>query len=838
MENLRQDIRYAIRMLAKNSGITALAVLALALGIGANTAIFSLVNAVLLRPLPGVTDADRLVQFERIQRGRVMYNFGYPDYLDYRDRNQSFSGLAAHCATPVSFTGVSFTGVSFTGVSFAGSATERIRGDLVSGNYFSVLGVKPALGRLLLPEDDLAPGVHRVAVLSYDLWQSAFNSDQNAVGETINLNGYDFTVLGVAAKDFKGTVTGSSYDVWVPMAMQRQIIPRMSSGILGDRSAGWISLFGRLKPGILPEQAQAEMRTIASQLEGSYPATNEGRSLNVITGFGLDADDRADLRRFLGLLLGVVGLLLLIACGNVANLLLVRATSRRREIAVRLALGATRARLMRQLLTEGLLLSVLGGALGLLLAPWTASLIVALQQPAYALRGADLNPDLRVLAFTLFVSLLTGIVFGLAPALQSSKPDLVTSLKDGAKPAGQRRPQLQKMLVVSQVSLSLVLLIGAGLAIRTMQKALATDKGFETENLLLMSLDLSIQGYTEPRGKEFYDQLIKRLETVPGIQSASLAKTVPPNDWSDRLNIFYEGQAPPQEALRGRDDLGLKVDANIIAPHYFRTLRIPLIQGREFTDQDKEGAPAVAIISEKLAQKLWPDESAIGRRIAIPFYAGPPRPSVEIIGVAKDTKYRSLMTETPLLLYLPESQNYDGRATVAVRTATDATKFVSAIRNEVKALDTNLPLFAVKTMSDQIASTLWQQRMAAGLIGIFGLLALVLAAVGLYGVIAHSVAQRTQEIGIRMALGATSKDVLKLIVKEGLTLAIAGVAVGIAVALACTRLMSSVLYGVAANDTATFIVASALLAVVALAASYIPARRATKVDPSVALKYE
>ncbi|MGA9770513.1 MAG: ABC transporter permease [Blastocatellia bacterium] len=823
MEDLRQDIRYAFRMLKKNSGFTVLAVLALALGIGANTAIFSLVNAVLLSPLPGVERADRLVQFERLQRGRVMYNFAYPDYLDYRDQNQSFTGVAAHCATPVSFTA---------------STTERIRGDLVSGNYFSTLGVKPALGRLLMPEDDITPGAHPLAVLSYDFWRRAFNSDSNALGQTINLNGHDFTVLGVAARDFKGTLTGASFDVWVPMAMQRQIIPRMSAGILSDRAAGWISLFGRLKPGTSPEQAQAELRTIASQLESSYPATNEGRSLSVITGFGLDSDDRADLRRFLGLLLGVVGLLLLIACGNVANLLLVRASARRREIAVRLTLGATRARLMRQLLTEGLLLSVLGGALGLLLAPWAAALIVALQQPAYALRGITLSPDLRVLAFTLCISLLTGIVFGLVPALQSSKPDLVASLKDGARSAGQRRPRLQKLLVVAQVSLSLVLLISAGLAVRTMQKVLAADRGFKTENMLLMSLDLSIQGYAEPQGKALYDQLIKRLENVPGVESASLAKTVPPNDWSDGVSIFYEGQAPPQEVLRGRDDLGLKVEVNRIAPHYFHTLGIALLQGRDFSDQDKEGASYVAIISEKLAQKLWPGESAIGRRIAIPDYSAPTRPSVEIIGVAKDTKYRSLMTEAPLLLYLPESQNYDGRATVVIRTITDALSFVSAIRDEVTALDKNLPLFSVKTMSDQIASTLWQQRMAAGLIGIFGLLALVLAAVGLYGVMAHTVAQRTQEIGIRMALGATSTDVLKLVVKEGLALAIAGVIIGIAAAFACTRLMSNVIYGVSATDITTFTTASMLLAAVALAASYIPARRATKVDPMVALKYE
>ncbi|MEK6321940.1 MAG: ABC transporter permease [Acidobacteriota bacterium] len=824
MDSFWQDLRYAIRLLTKSPGVTATAVLALALGIGANTAIFSLVNGALLRPLPGVQEPDQLVTLERTQNGKVQYSFGYPDYVDYRDNNSSFEGLAAHCGTPLSF---------------ESGATERLRGDLVSGNYFSVLGVKALLGRLIAPDDDDQPGAHPVAVLSYSLWLRAFGADPAVVGRSMKLNGHDFMIIGVAGKDFSGTETGGSYDVWIPIKMQVEAMPRtMGRNWFNDRSAGWLGLFGRLKPGTTVDQAQAELTTVAGGLEQSYPDTNTGRSISVLAGLGLDSDDRVSLRNFLGLLLAAVMLLLLIACSNVANLLLLRATSRRREIAVKLALGATRARLVRQLLTEGLLLSVIAGALGLLLAPWSADLILAFQQPAYGLGRVDISPDARVLVFTALLSILTAVVFGLAPALQASKTDLVTSLKDGAPSSGHRKSRLRGNLVVAQVALSLVLLIGAGLAVKTMRKALTMDRGFDSENMVLMSMDLTIRGYSESAGRSFYEELIKRVDALPGVLSSSLAKTVPPNDWSDRLSVFHVGEQPPPDELRARDDLGLRVDANRIGPNYFKTLAIPLMQGREFTDQDRVGATPVAIINEKLAKRLWPGENAVGKRLAVPFWNEPSRPPVEIIGVARDTKHRSLLADMPMLIYLPELQVYDGRATLVARTSGDPTTLIPAIRGEVAALDKDLSLFGVKTMSQQIESTLWQQRTAAGLIGIFGLLALALAAVGIYGVIAHSVAQRTREIGIRMALGAGARDVLRMILRQGLMLVLIGVAVGLAAAFALTRLMSSLLYGVSATDPMTFAIASVALVGVALGACLVPARRATKVNPMIALRCE
>ncbi|HXU38592.1 MAG TPA: ABC transporter permease, partial [Blastocatellia bacterium] len=611
----------------------------------------------------------------------------------------------------------------------------------------------------------------------------------------------------------------------------------MGRNWFNDRSAGWLGLFGRLNPRGSFEQAQAELTTIAGRLEQSYPDTNTGRGVSVLAGLGLDSDDRVSLRNFLGLLLAVVALLLMIACSNVANLLLLRATSRRREIAVKMALGATRGRIVSQLLIEGLLLSALAGALGLLLAPWTAQLIVAFQQPAYGLRGVDAGLDARVFAFTAVLSVLTAVAFGITPALQASKTDLVTALKDGAPGSGYRRSRLQSSLVVAQIALSLVLLIGAGLAVRTMREALTMDRGFDSDNMALMSMDLTIRGYSESQGRAFYEELLKRVDAVPGVISSSLAKTVPPNDWSDRLSVFLPGDEPPPEVLRARDDLGLRVDANRIAPAYFRTLGIRILEGREFTAEDRVGTSPVAIVNEKLATQLWPGESAIGKLLSVPFWHEP-RPPVQIIGVVRNTKHRSLLADTPLLVYLPELQVYDGRATLVARTTVDPASLIPAIRDEVAALDKDLSLFGVKTMSEQIDSTLWQQRTAAGLIGIFGVLALGLAAIGIYGVIAHWVVQRTREIGIRMALGASAVDVMRMILRQGLALALIGVAVGLAGAFALTRLMSSVLYGVSATDPITFALSSLLLVGVALGAGFVPARRATKVDPMIALRCE
>ena len=828
MDALRQDLRYAVRLFTKSPGFTFVAVVVLALGIGANTAIFSLVNGALLRPLSGVSNPDELVLLERSRNGRASSS-GYPDYADYRDNNTTLAGLAAHCGTPLTFDN---------------GQAERLRGDLVTGNYFGLLGVKAALGRLITQDDDTEPGSNPVAVLSHGLWLRAFGGDLDVLGQTIRLNNYDFTIIGVADRDFAGTEKGTSFDVWIPIKMQAQAMPRTMGRVwFSDRSAGWLTLFGRLKPGVSLSRAQAELATVAKQLEQTYPNMNSGGSLVLLAGLGLDADDRTSLRNFLGLLAAAVALLLLIACTNVANLLLVRATARRKEVAVKLALGATRSRLVRQLLTEGLMLSLTGGALGVLLAPWAAGLIQTFQQPAYALRGMDISLDARVLIFTALLSVLTGIVFGLVPALQASNPDLVTALKDGSPATGANKSRLQSRLVVAQIAFSLLLLIGAGLAVRTMQKVLTMDRGFDSDNLVLMSMDLTIQNYTEAKGRAFYEELLNRVEALPGVASASLAKTVPPNDWSDRLNVFLPSEEPPPEVLRTRDDLGLRVDANRIAPRYFRTLGIPLVEGREFSFADRLGSTPVAIVSKKLAERLWPGESAVGKRLAVPFWHEP-RPLVEIIGVARDTKYRSLLEDVPMLVYLPEMQTYDGRATLVVRVESrlssdpNPSSLMPAIREQVAAIDKNLPVFAIKTMDEQIASTLWQQRMLVGLIGLFGLLALVLAAIGLYGIIAHWVGLRTREIGIRMALGAQPSDVKSLVVRQGLWLAFKGIALGLVSAFALTRLMSSLLYGVSATDPLTFVVASVLLAGVALGASFAPARRATKVDPMIALRCE
>jgi predicted permease len=823
MDPLWQDLRQAARGLKRSPGFAVVAVLALALGIGANTSIFTLLNAVLLRPIPGVVSPEQLVTFKRLQLNNPDYGFGYPDFLDYQKQEKSFTGLAGECRTPLSL---------------SHGATERVRGALVTEDYFSVLGVRAAMGRLIGPEDLERRG-EPVVVLSSGLWQRGFGSDPSVLGKAVRVNGHSFTVVGVADKRFMGKVPGAPVEVWLPLTAQPEAIPRMSAGVLQSRAAGWIGIFGRLKQGVALEEARAEMQTIAAHLAQEYPQTNEHRSVDLSAGIGVDPDDKKVLGRFFSVLLAAVGMLLLIACGNVANLLLVRATGRRREIAIRLAMGASRGQLLRQLLTEGLLLSVLGGVLGLAMAPWTASLILAFQQPLYPMTALDLAPDVRVLCFTLVLAVLTGILFGLAPALQISKPDLVTSLKEGARGTGSRHSRLQPALVAVQVALSLVLLMGAGLAVRSMRNVLGGEFGFKTEHLAMFTMDLSIQGYTEQQGQIFYRQLMERIEAVPGVQAASLAWTVPPRDLSGRVSLFYEGQAPPQEVLRGHEfELGIRVDEDIVAPNYFRTMSIALVAGRDFTSRDDSTAPRVAIVNEKLAQRLWPGESVLGRRIECPSMQGPPRPPIEIIGVAKDTKYRSLLLEPPPVIYLPLQQNYDGRETLLVRTAGDPANVVPALRSLVAKINPDLPVYGVKSMSEQVADSLWQQRMAAILIGCFGALALILAAVGLYGVISHWVAQRTNEIGIRMALGANSRNIVRLVLGKGMAVALLGVVLGAVVTQGATRAMSSLLYGVGTTDAETMAAVSLLLTAVALIASYLPARRATKVDPMVALRDE
>jgi len=631
---------------------------------------------------------------------------------------------------------------------------------------------------------------------------------------------------------------GSPTDVWLPLTMQPEAMPRMSRGALHNRNSGWVQIFGRLRRTVGLAEARSEMQIIAGRLAAAYPESNEHRSVDVIPSFGMDPDDRATLQKFFGLLIASVGILLLISCSNVANLLLSRADSRRREIAMRLALGASRGQLVRQLLTEGLLLSLLAGGLGLLLAPWTGSLILSFRQPLYALRNVDTTSDARVLGFTIAVALLTGILFSLAPALQSSTPDLVVTLKENTPGAG-RRSSLRSVLVSSQVALSLVLLVVAGVTVRRMQKIVNQDPGFTTDNLLMISISPSMQGYTEPQAERFYEELLARIERIPGIQSASLAATVPPSDWSSRISIFYEGQVPPLDYYRGHEfEVGIRVDMNDVAPNYFRTMGIPILEGRDFTEGDRPGAPLVAIVSQRLAQRLWPNQDAVGKRVEWPSWEGAPRPPFEIIGVSADAKYRSLVADPPLLLYLPEFQNYNGNPTLVIHTSANPAGLLPAVRSAVAALDRNLPVFAVKTMSDQFDDSLWQPRMAAGILGSFSFLALVLAAVGLYAVVSQWMGQRTREIGIRMALGAQRPDVMRLILGYGADLALWGIVAGVLVSSGVTRFVSALLFGASSSDVLTIAVLAVLLLLVALAACYIPARRAMRVDPMVALRHD
>ena len=844
IESLMQDIRFALRMLRKSPGFTTIAVLTLACGIGANTAIFTLINSVLLQPLPGIANPGQLISLFRMQKGDPFGVNGYPDYVDYRDRNHSFSGLAAHAAT---------------WMNLGTGEPERIIGDIVTGNYFTVLSVQPALGRLIVPDDDTKRDANAVAVLSYSLWERKFGASRSILGSRIVLNGYPFTVIGVAPRKFTGVLAALRTEVWVPMSMLNEGMPSSrGQHYFEERAWGWMRIFGRLKTGVSFEQAQTDMRVVAQQLALAYPVTNTGHSVALGRGVGIDPDDRASLAGFLRLLFGAVGLLLVIACANIAGLLLVRATGRRREISVRLALGATRRRLIRQLVTEGLCMSLASGALGLMLAPWIISISVHYAQPTSVIRDTNVNPDARVLAFTLLVAILAGVAFTVLPALRSSSLDMLKSLKEGAPTAPRSQSLLQRLLATAQVSASFVLLIASGLLFHSMHKILNTDPGFDTNNVFIASINLTMQGYENAndgsastfrntdgeavdgkRGDIFYHQLFGRVARLPKVSSASLSTSVPPNPWPGGVSVFHPGEEPPQYLLRGQEfQRGVRVNIVNVSPHYFQTLGIPLIQGRDFDLEDDDSAPGRAIVSRNLAERMWPGENAVGKRISLPSLEGPPRPPLEIVGVAADCKYLSLTEPAPLILYVPFFQGYSGRATIALHTALPPGVALAELRQAVADLDKTLPVFEAKTMQEQVAFSVWQQEMASSLIGAFGLLAVFLAALGLYGMIAHSVSQRTHEIGIRIALGAQRTQLLRMVIREGILMALTGVAAGIVGSIALSRVLRNLLFGINASDPATFVAVAGLFTVVTFVACYIPARRAMKVDPLVALRYE
>ena len=821
MGTLWQDIRFGARMLFKSRAFTVVAVLSLALGIGANTTIFTLINTVLLQSLPVAEPSQLMSVFGTDENNRGnQFDFApisYPNYVDYRDQNDVFTGLLVFGGVAMSLSGT--------------GEPEQINGLMVSGNYFDLLGVKAARGRTFLPEEDTTPGTHPVIVLSHALWQRRFGGDPSIVGKTLTFNSQGFTCIGVAPPNFRGTFAIGASDFWVPMAMHDQVLTGTFREWFNERRALLFNVIGRLKPGVSKEQAQAALQTIGRRLEQEYPKANEKRNVMLVplAQSTINPNQRDLFVRAGGLMTTVVGLVLLIACANVANLMLARSTARRKEIAIRVAIGAGRMRIIRQLLTESVLLAVLGGALGLFLAYWATELLWAFRPPFFNQNDLSLKLDGRVLAYTTLISLLTGIIFGLAPALQSSRTDLVTELKEKSGPPKQTRQRfnLRNLLVVSQVALSLVALIGAGLFLRSLSNAQRLNPGFETEKMMVLSFDLGAQGYNETRGREFDQQVQARVEGIPGVRSAAVASNAPLNPGLLR-SVFIEGQEPP---AGGRGILTL---VTTVGTKYFETMGIPVLRGRDFGATDQETSVKVVVVNEAFARRFWPNEDAVGKRFK--FFGDDFQ--TEVAGVVRNSDLVNLGEDPRPIAYLPLSQNYSPGITLHVRTDGDPRTVLSTVRREVQALDPNLPLIAVSPISEVLDQVLWAPRMGAALLVVFGLLALVLAAVGIYGVLAYSVSQRTHEIGLRMALGAQRGDVLKMIVRQGMTLTLIGVVVGLAVAFLVTRFMESLLYGVAATDPLTFMGVSLVLAAVALLATFIPARRATRVDPMIALRHE
>jgi len=811
METLLHDVRYGSRQLLKHPVFTILAIVSLALGIGANTAIFSLVNTVLLRQLP-VKEPSQLIEvYGSLNNGADFTLQSYVNYKDYRDRNDVFSGLFVYR-------------IVVSSLSHNGS-NERVWGFLASGNYFDVLGVKPMLGRAFSPEEDQTPGSHPVAVLSYPCWQKRFGADPAIVGRTILLNKY-FTVIGVAPKGFFGTEVAYAPEFWTPITMAKVIEP--GSRWLDSRDSDNLFMIGRMKPGVTRPQVKAAMDAITLQLGKEYPAENEGRGI-MLSPPGLFIPSIRDASiTFAGVLMVIVGLVLLLACVNLANLQLARATGRRKEIAIRLAVGASRGRLVQQLLTEGVLLSLAGGALGLLLAAGINKLVGGIKLPTDIALVFDLRLDWRVMLFALALSIFTGVVFSLLPALQSSKPALVPSLKDDAKLGGFRRSRLRNSLVVAQVSLSLVLLICAGLIVRSLQAAQKMRPGFDTQNAVAISFDVGLQGYDETKGRAFQRQILERARAIPGVRSAALTSSLPLALNYNSAGVYLEGQP-----ATGVSNLPLCIPTSV-SPGFFDTMGI-LFRGRDFAENEDKKESRVAVVDEIFATKFFPGQDPIGKRFN---FSGPKDPFWEIIGVAGSVKHNSL-AETPQPgVFRPQFRDYDTVVTLVARTQGDPRSVIAALRKEFQAMDPTLPLYDIKTLTEHMKIPLFPARMAANVLGSFGVLALVLAAIGIYGVMSYVVAGRTREIGLRMALGAQLRHVRQLILGQGMILASIGLAVGLAVVFILAQFLTSMLYGVSPADPITFIAITFLLAAVALVACYIPARRAARVDPMVTLREE
>jgi putative ABC transport system permease protein len=804
MGTLWQDLRYGIRMLAKNPGFTAVAIITLALGIGANTAIFSVVNAVVLRPLP-YADAGRLISLEENGHHGHQLSISYPDLLDWQQQNQVFENIAG------------FQSASFN---LAGEyQPERIPGRNVTHNFFATLGATPFLGRDFLPEDDHS-GANPVVIVSHSFWERVLGADPNAIGKTLPLNGRAYMIVGVLPADFRFYLLT---DLYAPIGLNaEELSPRAAhAGIYG---------IGRLKAGITLEQARAQMDTIAQRLQREYSNTNSGTGATLTE---LRDDLTGEVRPVVLILFAAVGFLLLICCMNVANLLLARAASRTREIAIRTAIGATRMRLFSQLLTESVLLGVLGGGLGLLIGAWGTSAFAALL-PAGLRRVAEINIDARVFAFTLAISLLAGMIFGLAPALHSMRLDLNTGLRDGGKSSRffSGHELFRNVLVISEIALSLVLLTGAGLMIRSFASAMNVNLGLNPKNILTMQVFLPDSKYhDDAQAQAFFDQLSDRLKGIPGVEASGFITPLPLSGegWQDA--VLREGLPQPKPGQFPTSDF------HVISSGYFQAMGIQLLEGRDFRAADDHSSPAVAIISQSMAKKYWPDEDPVGKRFQKGGGHGKTT-MLTVVGIAADTKQYGPAAKTLTEFYLPYRQSPLQRFTLVVRTKSDPLAMQGAVREQVQALDKGQPVYAVQTMEQIVDSSLSSRRTNTQLLAGFAALALLLAAIGIYGVMAYFVTQRTNEIGVRVALGAQKRNILRLIVGKGTILTLAGAAIGVAASFGATRFLQSLLFGVSATDPLTFFVVPLLLCVVALAACYIPARRAMRVDPMVALRYE
>jgi predicted permease len=813
MRAIWQDLRYSLRMIARAPGYAAIAILTLALGIGANTTIFSWINAALLNPVPGIASPSGVVAMTQGKPGDDL-GFTYPDLEALRDGQQSFTGITA-CG---------FATMSLTGK----GKPERVWGMVTSANYFDVLGVRPILGRGFLPAEDEKPGGAPVAVISYRLWQTHFGANPAIVSQAIEINQHRYTIVGVTPAVFQGSQTGVRTEIWVPIMMEAQVMPQ--GDLLHDHHYFWLLAFGRLKPGVRAEQAQGEMALRLKQEVRNYPEEHKGHdSVTVYPLWRNPYGFNYFLATLLPMLMSIAGLVLLLACANVANLMLVRSVGRRREIAIRMSLGASRWRLVRQLLVESLALALAGGVVALLITFWTAGTFMKFIPATDFPISLGIRVDRAVLLATFVISVLTGVIFGILPALRSSSEAPVAVLKEdtGSASGGLRKARLASGLVVAQISLSLLLLICAGLFIRSFMSAQQINPGFNSHNVLIASYDLFTAGYSDASGAEFDRQLVTKLEALPGIQSVALASRVPLGFGGGSTSVKPEGYVIPA-------NVSMETQVAIITPNYFKTMQIPIVKGRDFTLQDTKTSQRVVIVSETFVERYWPHQEAVGKQLNSDLT----NEWFTVVGVARNSKVNGLNEKPTPFVYLPLYQVYRATMIINARVTGDPLAFGKTVEKTIHELNADLVVFDVTTLElrEQIAS--FGQRVAGTFVGAFGLLALVLAAVGIYGVTAYTTRQRTHEIGIRMALGASREDILRLVLGHGLRLTLAGVGLGLAVSFALTRYLGSLLLGVTSTDALTFSSVAILLCAVALFACFIPARRAMRVDPMVALRYE